>query len=522
MGTPSGGQLPRAQAVARGSGADILLTAAVGLVALALYTATLAPGLLWGGGDFAKFQTFAFLGYVEGKITVMAHMLWVLLAHPFTWLPIRDPAWRANFSSAVFASLALVFFFRAARYLTRSTVAALLATGALAVSHTFWSYAVVPKVYSLNALMLAACVYLLLRWRQTGRDRLLYTFAFLYGVSFLNHLVMSTAAAGFALFIGSTLRARPEPSRIWVPLVITAACFSVGLSPYVYAVFQSGAAAGTGDTIVKSLTGLAYPLIHPTALLRGTEWGVALGVYQFPVTTIVGGVGLWTLWRRDALVAGMIALAILGATAFMFCILGPDASAGPDYVWNLHFYLPAYIAFALLLAPGFEVMLTRWSERTGVVYAICGVVALGVPPLLYATAPAVARRVMHNVPDFRPLPGRDNFTYALSPWKHHETGARALTEQILRAVPHNGVLFADYGLWTMIHYCQVVEGARSDVEAVMLPLPHEHAQAPLIWRYRNRPNLFLADTYRYYNLDAIQEHFDLVPVPPIYRLVPKP
>ena len=28
--------------------------------ALALYTATLAPGLLWGGGDFATFQTMAF------------------------------------------------------------------------------------------------------------------------------------------------------------------------------------------------------------------------------------------------------------------------------------------------------------------------------------------------------------------------------------------------------------------------------------------------------------------------------
>jgi len=522
MRSPSGTRERRDSGRPRAIGVDAALTAAVGLAAVALYTATLAPGLLWGGGDFAKFQTFAFLGYVDGPINVMAHMLWVLLAHAFTWLPLRDPVWRANFASAVFAAIGLVFVFRSALFLTRSAAAALLATGALAVSHTFWSYAVVAKVYSLNALMLGACFYLLFRWRQTEHDRLLYLFASLYGLSFLNHLVMSTAAAGFAVFVGLTLRARRPRSRIWRPLLLAAACFGLGVSPYLYAVFRSGAAHGTGGTIVHSLTGLAYPLVHPSALLRGIAWGVALGVYQFPVTTIIGFVGLSALWRRDPSAAAAIGLTILGTAAFMFGILGPDAAAGPDYVWNLHFYLPAYVAFALALAPGFEAIVTRWPRRTEVAYAVWAVLALAVPVLLYATAPLIARRVVHNVPDFRPLAGRDNFRYALSPWKHNETGPRMLTERILGALPANSVLFADYGLWTMVHYCQVVEQARPDVKAIMLPLPSEGTQAALILRYRDTPNLFLADTYRYYNLQSIQEHFDLVSVPPIYRLVPKP
>jgi predicted membrane-bound mannosyltransferase len=41
-----------------------------------------------------------------------------------------------------------------------------------------------PKVYSLDALFLAACVYLLLRWRDQPRDRYLYLANFLYGLSF--------------------------------------------------------------------------------------------------------------------------------------------------------------------------------------------------------------------------------------------------------------------------------------------------------------------------------------------------
>jgi hypothetical protein len=70
------------------------------------------------------------------------------------------------------------------------------------VSHTFWTYSVMPKVYSLNALLLAACIYFIIRWGREGRGRYLYAFSFLYALSQLNHLVMATAAAGFILYLG--------------------------------------------------------------------------------------------------------------------------------------------------------------------------------------------------------------------------------------------------------------------------------------------------------------------------------
>lgn len=128
----------------------ILLAILVFSVSLIIYTATLAPGLLWGGGDFATFQTRAYLLEIESGI--FGHPLWVILTHPFTRIPIRDVAWRANFATAMYGSLALVFVFLVSFELTRSISASLLGTGALMVSHTFWTYAVMPKVYSLNAL----------------------------------------------------------------------------------------------------------------------------------------------------------------------------------------------------------------------------------------------------------------------------------------------------------------------------------------------------------------------------------
>ena len=91
------------------------LSVGVFVVALAVYVLTLAPGLMWGGGDFAKFQTQLYTGEIEGGI--FGHPLWVIAALPFLWLPLRDVAYRANLASAVFASAALVVVFNAAALL---------------------------------------------------------------------------------------------------------------------------------------------------------------------------------------------------------------------------------------------------------------------------------------------------------------------------------------------------------------------------------------------------------------------
>jgi hypothetical protein len=227
--------------------------------------------------------------------------------------------------------------------------------------------------------------------------------------------------------------------------------------------------------------------------------------------------GLLHLWRRDIAVAAGISLIMLGTVAFLLGALDPHA--GSTYVWNLHYYLQAYIAFALGMAPGFEVLWTRWCSHVRYRQAAMVAATLLVPVLLYAAAPAVAPRLVRTIPDFRPLPGRDNFAYVLSPWKQKEIGARTYGEQMLQALPEGSVLFADYGPWAVVRYLQIVEHARPDVDLV--ELGSIDAQVALILGHSERSNLFLADTYRYYDLNGIRQHFDIVPAGPIYRLVPK-
>jgi hypothetical protein len=189
------------------------------------------------------------------------------------------------------------------------------------------------------------------------------------------------------------------------------------------------------------------------------------------------------------------------------------------YVWNLHYYLQAYVVFALAVAAGVEAYWPRWLAHRPVRQVAAAGVAVLFPILLYLVTPSIARAFARNVPDFRPLPGRDNLTYALTPWKQNETGARDLGEGILRDLPPASVLFADYSLWAVVHYLQIVEGAHPDVTLVELPDAGTGGQGPLILRFRADPNLFLADTYRYYDVTEIGEQFVIVPHRSAYQLV---
>jgi len=403
---------------------------------------------------------------------------------------------------------------------------ALLATAALALSHTFWTYAVMPKVYSLNALLLAICLYLLLRWRATANAISLGLFSFVFGLSLLNHLVMATAAAGFAAFVLSVLwsqhaargnlAGQPRPTPAWAALLLAAVCFALGLLPYLSLMLRSSTLGATGGTVGVFLSGLLYVAIHPAALLRGIPWGLLLGGYQFMFATLVGLLGLWRLWQSDRAVAVLIVLLILGTTAFLFGALDPNA--GGVYVWNLHYYLQAYLPFALAMAPGFEAIWEAWCARRPARRAAVVALTLATPILVYAAAPTLARPFLSNLPDFRPLPGRDNLTYVLSAWKQGEDGARGLGEQILGHLPRRSVLFADYSLWAVVRYLQQVEQQRPDVDLVLLAYSD---QAQQVLRYRNRPDLYLADTYRYYDIQGLSAYFDIVPEPPVYRLAPK-
>jgi hypothetical protein len=493
----------------------LLLAAGVFGVALLVYSLTLAPGLLWGGGDFSTFQTKLYTGQIESNI--FGHPLWVILARPFLWLPLRDVAYRANLASAVFAALALAFVFRSAWLITRSAAAALLASGVLLVSHTFWTYAVMPKPYSLNALLLASCIYLILRWGHDRRGRYLYLFAIIYGISPLNHLVMFTAALGFAVY--GVLMARQSGKSSGLPrqLIVAAGLFLLSLLPFILLTTSGGQTQNTSGSIGAFVGGLLTALLSPDRLLLGLGAGLALLIYQFFVTIPIAIIGLRRSWRINRPLAWLLLLIAAGDIAFL--LGATDPRTGGDYVWNLHYYLQFYVVFALWLAVGFDTLRSLFQTRLRQVATVG--LSVGLPIFVYALAPIVARPFVANLPGFRDVGGRDNLTYVLSPWKQNETAPRTFADSILATLPENSVFFADYSIWSMINYLQIAEHARLDVTLVQMPTAGVHEQLPLLLTYRTKPNLYLADTGRYYDLSEIQTYFEVIPIGPIYQLIPK-
>lgn len=492
-----------------------LIACGIFVGALIVYVFTLAPGLLWGGGDFATFQTRLYTGQIESGI--FGHPLWVIVARPFLWLPIRDVAWRANFAAAVFAAAALVFVFLSAQRLTHSLHASLLATVSLLVAHTFWTYAVMPKPYSLNAFLLAACIYFILRWSQELRALDLYVFAMFYALSPLNHLVMWTAAVGFFGFVALMAR-REKTSPVHRQIVIASAIYLLVTLIYPGLVQSGGHTQSTLEAIISFLRGFVTALTSPTLALLGFALGAALLLYQFPITIIPGFLGLARSWRSDPAVAFLLSGIALGDLAFL--LGATDPRTGGDYVWNLHYYLQLYIVFALWIAIGLNAWAPYWArsrQRMLIAGILCGIV----PIVAYAIAPVVARPWLANVPGFRQIGARDNLTYVLSPWKQNETGARPFGESILGTLPHGSTLFADYSIWAVVNYLQVVEGARPDVRLLELPGAGAGQQLPFILAHRGAGDNFLGDVNRYYDLSEIETVFTIVPAGPLYRLIPK-
>lgn len=492
---------------------------ALALACLLLYSVTMPPGLLWGGGDFARYQTGAYLGSLDGEVSVFSHYLWIALTYPVVHLlPLYDPAWRANFATAVYAALALWFVYTTAVRLTGFRLGAAFATLALAVSHTFWTYAVMPKVYSLNCLLLAACCYFLVLWRDLQHARWLAIAASLYGLSFLNHIVMAVNSLGLAVFVFLTLlRVAPPRETVLRHIGAGALGLAAGLAPFLVLLLRAPAADAESSAVTGTVTDflLALPrvLLDPAAWATGVGWAVALGGYQFFFAALLGVVGVVWFWRHDRAFAWLVLLSMLGT--FLFLLAATYEAVGGPYIWNLHYYLQAYVPFTFLIAGGLAALRPRLLAYAPLV-RLSGLAAtlLLVPIVVYGLAPILARPLVANIPDFRPLPGRDNLVYVLSPWKMQESGARRLGEAVLDYLPPGSTYIADYSIWAVIRYLMVVENRRPDIRLVLL----EGDQAAVIAAADQGGPLFLADTYRYYDLPAIERSYTIEPAGPAYRL----
>ena len=205
---------------------EFLRWSAVGLVPFLVYLQTMAPTVY--ALDSAELTTGAWcLGIVHSP----GSPTYLLLGHLFSWLPFGDVGYRLNLMSAVAGALGVFFVGRIVFRLTGSFGASLVAAWALAFSYYYWVWALAAELYAPHACWVAGLIALTLRWDATGRPRLSYWVAFLFGLAMGNHMSTVLLLPAFAGYI-LTHKTRSWRRPSW--LLKMAGFGLLGFSVYLY------------------------------------------------------------------------------------------------------------------------------------------------------------------------------------------------------------------------------------------------------------------------------------------------
>jgi 4-amino-4-deoxy-L-arabinose transferase-like glycosyltransferase len=333
----------------------------VAAVALSAYLATLAPGLTFqhfgtDGGDLITAAWTLGVPHPPGYPT------YTLLAWLASRLPLGTIAYRVNLLSALCASATAGLVSLTAQALLPAhghrKLVAVAAGLTLAFSSLFWSQAVITEVYTLLALFASLFLYLLVRWKQTGRDRYLWLAAFSLGLGLGNHVTLALALPPSLILLWPQRRQWLR----WRTLLPAAGLFLLGMCVYVYlplaARHQPPVNWGNPQTWPRFLWMLTAEPYRPLSFAlkltsvsdRLVGWARLFG-HQFAwwgLAIALGGTWIW--WKRDRSIAlfGLAWALLVGTYAFWY-------SAGDSMV----LLLPALTALSIGWAYGACYLLDR-------------------------------------------------------------------------------------------------------------------------------------------------------------------
>jgi len=224
------------------------------LVSFIVYFRTSAPAVQFiDSGELAVVCKSLGIAHPTG------YPLYTLLGRLFSLLPLEDTIFRVNLMSLLFTCVAnIILFFillaigqnlskrKEGRYSIVVWSAgskfgsAFVATLIFSFTPTLWSQATSNEVYSLNVLFYTLIILLVLLWRNSRKEpvaeRILYLVAFVYGLSFGNH--MSTILLLPALFFIQVTTYGKSFFRL-KRLTPILALFLLGLSIYVFLPIRS-------------------------------------------------------------------------------------------------------------------------------------------------------------------------------------------------------------------------------------------------------------------------------------------
>ena len=358
------------------SRSDIALACASAIASLAVYVATLAPGLI-AITDTPKFQ---FIGRILGTAHPPGYPLYVMISHLFGYLPIGTLAYRINLMSAVFSATACGLIVVAARLLGVGRFASIAAALGFAFGSAVWYVSTIAEVYALNAAFVAAVTAAVFAWGRTSRPVWFYAAVALVGISLGNHTTAAfliPATAVCACLAAPRFALRPRT------IAISAGIVAGALTQYLFIIIRNRqgvwgeAPAWTIPELVRVVTGAQY---YSDVMPNGWRGFVA---------TLGPGVG--GMFAREMSLAGL-AIAALGvvvlwerakpALAFLLVALTAYAGFAAAYTPKEFqvFLIPGFIMAWLLAAAGADWLIKVVSSYTPALVTSAVAAALLIAP----------------------------------------------------------------------------------------------------------------------------------------------
>ncbi|HXV59473.1 MAG TPA: DUF2723 domain-containing protein [Vicinamibacteria bacterium] len=421
------------------SAVNTTVAMAVFLAAFGLYVVTGPSDVAWmAGAEYQRRVVQADIG--EGP---WHQPLFVSLSQPFLALPWDGLARRANWAAAFFAAGACLFVYllmkmllqMAPQFIARRV--GVLAAVTLGVSHTLWMRAVTPGPEPLDACLLAAMLFFLIRFANIGGAHNLYLGSGILGLSFANNLLMlfvTPIVLLYARFIQPPLTRNPGAVRLrgLVVFLVTAA-LGLGLTASTWFARQ-------GFTIPAEqwewLTFWNRMSLTWTAPLQEslTRFGTMLLLNFPPWTALVGVLGLFELYRRQKYVFWLV---------FPMFVLYGFLVATLDLEAPIPSYLPVWTLFSLMVGFGWWRLLAgrNWKGFAAALLLSAS------PAVVYRFAPVAVRyarmelraRALLDVPLELPL---DPLAFQLNPDRRKLPQAREFALNALQALPEQAIVIS--------------------------------------------------------------------------------
>ena len=205
-----------------------------------VYVHTLCPSV--PGGDAGELIQVAIEG---GVVHPPGYPTWTMLAYAFSRLPLGEPAWRINLSSAVFGAGAATLLSVAVGTYADCAYTGLVAGGAFAFAPLVWEYSTQGEVFALNNLNNALLLYLLVRFAKRPSLSGACAGAFAIGLALCNQHTLVFYCVPYAFWALAVCASR----RLLTPggLACLALSGLLGLAPYLYLPLASSAGASWGS-----------------------------------------------------------------------------------------------------------------------------------------------------------------------------------------------------------------------------------------------------------------------------------